>query len=113
MKIKIAVHDPKQKCRLVCRGNVLNMCRGGVLVRTKHEVTSGMRVSVAISTKLCDDNAHLPRTFVGSAEVMRVAHEYEDISVVALRFGTELSQNMEFAVFTDTLRNQLSTAAGV
>lgn len=109
MRIKIAVHPPKRKSRLICHGNVVNLSRAGVLVRTKHQVKPGMRVAVAISTKPCDNTVCLPRVFVGSAEVMRVAQDYGDISVVALRFGTELAQNMEFAVFTDALQNQFSS----
>ena len=109
MQVKIAVQDPKLKCRLICRGNVVNLSRVGLLVRTKHDVTPGMRVSVGISTKLCEDASCLPRVFVGSAEIMRVARDYEDISVVAMRFGTELAQNMEFALFTDALQNQLDS----
>jgi len=113
MRIKIAVHDSKKKCRLVCHGNVINLSRAGVLVRTKHQLTPGMRVAVAISTKSYKESVCLPRIFVGSAEVMRVAHDYEDISVVALRFGTELAQNMEFALFTEALQNQHSSHIGV
>ena len=113
LRLKIAVHDPKLKCRLICRGNVTNLSRVGALVRTRHTVKPGMRVSVAIPTKLCEDHACLPRIFVGSAEVMRVASNSDQISVVALRFGTELSQNMEFALFTDALRNQFATRVEV
>lgn len=109
MRIRIAVHDSKKKCRLICHGNVINVSRAGILVRTKHQVIPGMRVSIAISTKQCEDSVCLPRMFVGSAEVMRVAHDYEDISVVALRFGTELAQNMEFALFTDALQSKTSS----
>ena len=113
LRLKIAVHDAKMKCRLICRGNVVDVSRVGALVRTRHKVTPGMRVSVAIPTKLCEDNACLPRIFVGSAEVMRVQPDGDGISVVALRFGTELSQNMEFALFTDSLRSQFTTRVEV
>jgi hypothetical protein len=44
---------------------------------------------------------------------VRVQNDADDISVVALRFGTELAQNMEFALFTDALRTQFSTRVGV
>jgi hypothetical protein len=108
LRVKISVHDPKLKCRLVCRGNVMNVSRVGVLVRTRHQVEPGMRISIGIPTKICKETVCLPKVFVGSAEVMRVIGEGDGVSVVALRFGTELSQNMEFALFTDALQSQFS-----
>lgn len=113
LRLKLAVHDPKRKCRLVCHGNVVNMSRVGALVRTRHQVKPGMRISVAVPTKLCENTVCLPRVFVGSAEVMRVNYDREGISVVALRFGTELSQSMEFALFTDALKSQFSPGVEV
>ncbi|MGI6458573.1 MAG: PilZ domain-containing protein [Candidatus Hydrogenedentales bacterium] len=108
LQVKIAVHDSKLKCRLVCRGNVMNISRVGALVRTRHQVEPGMRISIAIPTKSTKDSVCLPKVFVGSADVIRVTAEGDGISVVALRFGTELAQNMEFALFTDALYGQFS-----
>ena len=74
LRVKIPVHDPKLKCRLVCRGNVMNVSRVGVLVRTRHQVEPNAHLDRDPDQDLQRDRVP-PKVFVGSAEVMRVIGE--------------------------------------
>ena len=106
MRIKIAVQDPEHKCRLIGHGNVINLSRSGLLVKTKHYVEPNSVVSIAISSKYCENSVFLPKLFLGTARVVRAEPRDHGISIVALAFGPEFEENIDFDVFIDSLLHQ-------
>lgn len=110
MELKIGVNDSDQGVKLVGPGLVMDISRVGASVRTKHRLRVAQRVGVAIPTELCREIVFLPKRFVGSAEVVRLDDAGNGVSKAALRFGSEFSQNMEFALFMDSLHSLTHTA---
>ena len=105
MRIKIGVDNLQKNARLVGPGQIVDISRTGARVHTRHRLKPSQRVSVCISTKLCErDAACLPAEFTGSAEALRVQDAAGGVTQVALRFGSEFSQNMEFDMFMDSLQ---------
>lgn len=104
LRLSLTADDPKRKSRVVGPAIVRNMSMTGMMLVTKHELHPFQRVRVEIPTSGCADSMCLPEMFEGTAEVVRT-HALEDgKSNVALRFGDDLAQNMEFAVFIDLLQ---------
>jgi hypothetical protein len=110
MAASIAVRDVSSQQSLRGRGLVRNMSYTGIRLATKHHLYRGQEVTLAVSTKHCPDSVCLPRTFVGPAEVVRVEQGRGGCSEVALRFGEPFLQNMEFAVFVDSLQRTVEAS---
>lgn len=104
MAAGIAVRDVASQRSLRGRGLVRNMSYTGIRVTTKHRLRRGQEVTLAVPTKHCHGRMCLPKAFVGAAEVVRVEPGKEGCSDVALRFGESFLQDMEFAVFVDSLQ---------
>jgi len=92
-------------------GNVVNLSRNGALVKTKHRVSLGEKVAVSISSKYCNENLSLPRMFLGTATVHRVEPKKDDISQVALEWGPEFADNIDFDLFIESLQHHETAAS--
>ena len=59
---------------------------------------------------MCPADLCLPEAFLGPAEVVRVEpYDHNGVITAALAFGADLTQNMEFVIFVESL--QRHTAA--
>jgi hypothetical protein len=105
LRLSLAVEDASRKSRLVGPGVVENISESGAYVVTKHQLSPRQSISLSIPTTVCADNVCLPEAFFGGANVVRVEEKSEKRAGVALRFGESFSQNMEFTMFIDSLRN--------
>lgn len=76
-----------------------NFSVSGALVTTNHVFKPGERVEIAIPTRHCPASLDLPEELQGVAEVQRVEGEGEESRRVALRFGEEMQQSLEFSLF--------------
>jgi hypothetical protein len=103
-KLSIAADDPERSRRVVGPGIVRNISLSGVLLVTKHNLTPEQRVFLEVPTVGCADSMCLPHVFEGTAQVIRVADLDGGKHNVAMRFGEDLFQNMEFAIYIDTLQ---------
>lgn len=104
LRIKLTVEDKHLRGVLTGPGLVNNVSLTGACVLTKHRVTPGQIVMADMPADCCPEHMGLPKAFVGPVEVVRVQAVDERKSLVGLRFGEPLSQNIEFAVFIDYLR---------
>ncbi len=111
-RLSITAEDPFNCRRIVGPAIVLNLSQLGALVRTKHILSAFQRVSLVVPTADCGDGAMLPETFDGTAVVLRSQPRDRDVFDVALRFGDDLAQNMEFVMFVDLLQAKSRTASG-
>lgn len=111
IKLSIEVEHQGQKSRLVGPGIVRNLSPSGAWFVTKHHLEPGQRVTVAIPTKRFAVAECLPAYFMGSAEVVRVEPRDESTIRAAIRFGESLTQNMDFAMFIQSLRSIRETFA--
>lgn len=103
-RMAITAADLEQKRRVVGPGIVRNISLTGVLLVTKHSLNPNQRVLLEVPTGGCADTMCLPAAFAGTARVIR-AHDLDGGKQnVAMRFGEELFQNMEFAIFIDALQ---------
>lgn len=105
--IKIAAHVPESKTPLVGPGRIEDLSIYGLRCVTKHRLTQGEVVQVAIPTKEFPEASNMPRSFVGSARVIRIAMQDDAHSVVSLQFDAEFASDMNFTLFWDYL-NALS-----
>lgn len=102
-KIKIAVQVANHAEPLVGEAVVQNISLNGVFCKTKHHLTVGQEVQLAIYTHDYPTSQPLPRKFIGSASVIRIVEE-DDVQKVALAFGVDLAENMTFTLFIENLR---------
>jgi len=103
MSTAIAVHDIASQRSLRGAGLVRNMSGTGIRLATKHRLVPGQRVTLAVPTKHCHENMCLPPAFIGPAEVVRVEPGHDGCSEVAMRFCEPFLQDIEFAVFIESL----------
>lgn len=103
IKIGISVTDAETQQRLVGPGIVKNLSLSGAYLVTKHRLTVGQRITVAVPTKRFPVTAYLPAYFMGPATVTRVEPDEGNRIRAAIQFGEPLTQNMEFAVFVNGL----------
>lgn len=88
---------------LVGPGIVRNLSIGGAWLITKHQLTPGQRITIAVPTKRFAVAEYLPAMFIGPAEVVRTKPDTEGRIWAGVRFGDTLTQNMEFAAFIQGL----------
>lgn len=103
-RLSITAEDAERNHRVVGPGIVRNISLTGVLLVTKHTLTPEQRVMLEVPTIGCGDNMCLPDVFEGTAQVVRARDLDGGKRDVAMRFGDDLFQNMEFAIFIDTLQ---------
>lgn len=103
MKLSILVDGPRGKGQWVGPGMVRDISSVGVRVLTKHRLNPSQHVTLAIPTDICPTILCLPKSFVGPAQVVRVQPKQGRIIEAGLAYSETLLQNMEFAVFVDTL----------
>ncbi|MCC6154124.1 MAG: PilZ domain-containing protein [Candidatus Hydrogenedentes bacterium] len=104
LKLSIkAQSDEKTPRILIGPGIIRNLSISGAWLVTKHKLSVGQRVVVAIPTKRFAVAEYLPAMFIGPAEVVRIKPDIENRMWVGVRFGDALTQNMEFATFVQGL----------
>lgn len=102
-RLSIAAENALDMRRVVGPGIVRNISLSGVLLVTKHTLSPEQRVLLEVPTGTCADTLCLPNVFEGTAQVIRSSELDGGKRDVAMRFGEDLSQNMEFAIFIDAL----------
>lgn len=90
---------------LVGPGIIRNLSVTGAWLITKHQLTPGQRIVIAIPTKRFAVAEYLPAMFIGPAEVVRTKPDTENRIWAGVRFGDPLTQNMEFVTFIQGLRD--------
>ena len=103
IKISITAQSGEPPQRLVGPGIVRNISVTGALLVTKHRLVIGQRIVVAIPTKRFAVAEYMPAVFMGPAVVTRLTPDAENRVWAAIRFGDQLTQNMEFASFIQGL----------
>ena len=104
LKLDIAVDTPEAGGRLVGPGVVRDLSEGGVQVITKHRLAPSQRVTVSIPADRALQGPVPRRSFIGSARVVRVKERDNRCSDVALRFCDDFTDDMEFTLFVEHLR---------
>lgn len=111
LKLRIAAPDAERKGQMVGPGLSRDLSQAGVRVITKHRLRPRQTVKVAMSTELCSDSMCLPDVFRGTAQVVRVEPKDSKCAEVSLSFENSLIDNIEFAVFVDSLKTLSSLMA--
>lgn len=91
---------------MVTPASVHDISRSGALVLTRQWLTPFQNVMLALPAGDCPESMGLPQAFVGPAMVVRVHKEDETKHLAALRFGESLSDNPQFGVFVEFLRER-------
>lgn len=104
IKLSITVESEGGKARLIGPGIVKDLSLMGAYLVTKHDLSPGQRITVAVPTQHYPVGKILPAYFVGPAEVVRVEPDKENRIKAAIKFGEALTQNMDFAVFVNSLQ---------
>jgi hypothetical protein len=104
LRLTLTAADLEKRAHVVGPGIVRNISLTGVLLVTKHVLHPFQRVRLELPTAILGEEVCLPESFEGTAQVMRTEPLDGGKSHVALRFGDDLSQNMEFVVFIDHLQ---------
>ncbi len=110
-RLSISVPCPETHNYLTGPGLVHDISQTGVAVRTKHRLEPKQIVSVSIPTEGCPESLCLPQSFDCKAEVVRVVELKDRQSLVALSFSQQFSQDMEFAVYMNTIQTISDTLA--
>lgn len=105
LKIKIGVQVENHKSLLVGEAIVQNISQGGLLCRTKQRLTEGQEVHLAISTRDYSEGNNFPLKYIGVAKVSRAQVIEGDVVEAGLNFGSDLSEDMSFALFIETMRS--------
>ncbi len=110
--MKIAVRTSETSVPLVGPGRVQDVSTTGIRCLTKHNLAPGEQVQVAVPTREFPDVKGLPKSFVGSARVVRTYRVDDVHNVLSLKFGPEITEDMDFNLFWDHLnaRSSLETA---
>ncbi|MCC6794584.1 MAG: PilZ domain-containing protein [Candidatus Hydrogenedentes bacterium] len=104
LKLSIKAQSEEESPRiLIGPGIIRNLSVTGAWLVTKHKLTVGQRIVVAIPTKRFAVAEYLPAMFIGPAEVVRTKPDIESRMWIGVRFGDALTQNMEFATFVQGL----------
>ena len=109
LRVKLGVQYAGQPRPLVGSGLMLDISASGMNCRTKHRVKPGQRILVSIPTKELPESMSLPKRFSGNAEITRVTKEDGTISQVAMKFGEEIANDMNFVLFMDQIHLQSNT----
>ncbi len=102
--IKIAVDLANKPVPLVGPGVVEEISSEGLRCRTKHRLSPGQGVKVAISTSELPADLGLPKRFVGGAHVIRTSMLPDSVSEVALKFDERLRDDIHLAVFVEHMQ---------
>lgn len=105
LRVSLTADAPARAGRLVGPGKITNLSMTGAAMVTKHKLAPEARVDVTFPTEMCPDAMCLPQEFAGSARVVRSVDRGNGKSDVALAFGDALTENIQFAMYIDLLRN--------
>lgn len=104
-RIKMGVRVDGHKNLLVGPALVENVSQSGLLCKTKHALTEGQVVHLSISTRDYSKGKDFPLKFIGVARVVRVEPVDQNVMRAALDFGADLSEDMSFSIFIETLHS--------
>ncbi|MFP6584366.1 MAG: PilZ domain-containing protein [Candidatus Hydrogenedentota bacterium] len=104
-KIKIGVQVESHKTLLVGQAIVENISQGGVLCKTKQRLTEGQEVHLSIPTRDYSEGKDFPLKYIGTATVSRAQVIEGDVVEAGLIFGPNLSEDMSFALFIETMHS--------
>jgi hypothetical protein len=104
-KIKIGLRVPDNKSLLVGEAAVDNISQGGLLCKTKHQLTEGQEVHLSIPTREYSKGKDFPLKYVGLAKVCRAMEIQGDVVEVGLEFGPDLEEDMSFSLFIEALQS--------
>ena len=104
-RIKMGVRVQGHKNLLVGPAMVENVSQTGMLCKTKHDLRIGQEVHLSIPTKEYSKGKDFPLKFLGTAKVTRIEPVDGNVSEVALSFGVDLSEDMSFSLFIETLQS--------
>ena len=105
LRISLTAENAQTGHRMVGPCVVQDISLTGLCAVTKHKLTLGQTVSLAIPTAKCPLSMCLPAEFQGVARVIRIAPIDTGRSVVALQFGDAFQNDMDFAMFIDFLES--------
>jgi PilZ domain len=105
IRMEISADAPDGKRRGHGPGIVEDISLTGACVATKHELKPGQRIEVTVPTETFREGLCVPDEFEGTAEVTRVRVGEGRVHHVGIRFGGELAESIEFAMFHDQLRH--------
>ncbi len=103
LHVKIAVRVAERPQPLVGPGIADNLSIVGMYCRSKHTLSPGQAVEVYLSLKDCPREMGLPRALVGPGQVVWVKPEGDKVLGTAIRFGEELADDINLALFVDYL----------
>lgn len=110
-KMKIGVEVEGHDKLLVGDGIVVNISQAGMLCRTKHNLKVGQEIQLAIPTKKYSTDNNFPLKFTGMGGVNRTNSITDSVNEVGIFFKSELSQNMAFSIFIESLQSIASLKA--
>ena len=93
---------------MVGPGVVKDMSQSGLRLISKHTLWPSQEIKISIPTHMCSESMRLPSAFTGSARVVRVVPKEGKRKEASVRFSKSLSEDLEFAVFIESLMS-LST----
>jgi len=105
LRVSLTAPVPDRPGKLVGPGKIRDLSMTGASLLTKHKLAPDARVDVSFSTEMCPDAMMLPQEFAGSARVVRSIDCGNGKSDVAIAFGDALTENIQFAMYVDLLRN--------
>lgn len=110
LKIMIALESGSARRNLVGPGIVRDMSDGGLYCLTKHLLAPGKDVTLRFGTDMCPSDMCLPKSFYGSAKVVRTAPDDGGLMQAGVEFGDALMQNMEFSMYLQHLETAALTS---
>ncbi|GMW03969.1 MAG: hypothetical protein AMXMBFR84_51030 [Candidatus Hydrogenedentota bacterium] len=110
-KLSMTVENQSIRQTLVGPGIIENLSRTGVLVKTRHKLRAGQRISIAFPTARFRGDIVFPEAFMGTAEVVRSTPLGDGVVSAALSFGDAFTNNMEFVLFVEFLQRATETLA--
>jgi len=102
LPVRVEAHNGGER-RLIGTGLSENLSYNGMALLTRYPLALSEKVWVSIPTDAYTHDLFLPAEFEGEGEVVRVETTGEGQHRVALRFGSQFTENMEFAVFAEAL----------
>ncbi|MCL4215961.1 MAG: PilZ domain-containing protein [Candidatus Hydrogenedentes bacterium] len=103
-QVSVLVDDVRHECCIVGPANLKDLSLTGALASTKHKLRPRQWVTLVFPTDCCPRHMGLPKVFKGRALVTRVEQHRSHIIRFGLRFSDDFVQNMDFALFINTLQ---------
>ena len=109
LAVKLAIQLTDNPQPLVGQGIADNLSVGGMYCRSKHTIQAGQPVELYINLRDCPRSMGLPRSLMGTGYIVWVKPEGEKVLGTAIRFDSDLADDINLAIFVDYL-NSLARA---